>query len=245
VEPSPRLGIHLVSLGMVLSLVLGLGGLLVPTFTMMPRPLVVPGIAGPGQRAPRRRFYLPLTAALLAAFGFEALGWGAVAAWLRAGVGTALLLLVWKLFRLPGKRDVPGFATWGSGWLILAGLWAAALDPAHGVAAYHLVFVGGYGLLTMGIATRVVVTHGGFSLAREKLLLHPVAAAAVLAALAARLSAEVLLARSGRAYVAALGVSGALWVAAWSWWAWQAAGPLARRQRVSLQVGPPGPRPRR
>jgi uncharacterized protein involved in response to NO len=245
VEPAPRLGIHLVSLGMVLSLVLGLGGLLVPTFTMMPQPLFIPGIARPGERAPRRRFYLPLTAALLAAFGLEALGWGAAAAWIRAGVGTALLLLVWKLFRLPGKRDVPGFAMWGSGWMILAGLWAAALDPVHGVAAYHLVFIGGYGLLTMGIATRVVVTHGGYSLAREKLLLPPPVAIAVLGALAARLAAEVLLGRSGRAYVGALGVSGGLWVAAWAWWAWRAVGPLVRRQRVGLRVGPAGPGPRR
>ena len=35
----------MISLGMVLSLVLGLGGLLVPTFSGMAPPLVVPGRA--------------------------------------------------------------------------------------------------------------------------------------------------------------------------------------------------------
>jgi uncharacterized protein involved in response to NO len=39
----PRFGERLVSLGMVLSLVLGVGGLLVPTFTGMRNPLVIPG----------------------------------------------------------------------------------------------------------------------------------------------------------------------------------------------------------
>jgi len=237
-EPVPRLGIHLVSLGMILSLVLGLGGLLVPTFTMMPGPLVIPWVAAPGQRRPRRLLYAPLAAALVAAFVLEALGQGVAAAWVRAGVATVLLLLVWKLFRLPGKRDASGFAMWGSGWLVLAGLWAAALDPGRGIAAYHLVFVGGYGLLTLGIATRVVVTHGGYPLAQERRLLHPLAALGVVAALAARLAAEFEVGRDSRAYVVLLGVSGAAWTLAWLWWAGQAAGPILHRRRISLEVGP-------
>ncbi|HEV2104831.1 MAG TPA: NnrS family protein, partial [Candidatus Eisenbacteria bacterium] len=42
-EPAPRFGLRLVSLGMVLCLVLGLGGLLVPTFMRLSEPLAIPG----------------------------------------------------------------------------------------------------------------------------------------------------------------------------------------------------------
>jgi hypothetical protein len=54
-EPAPRFALHLFTKGMMLSIVLGLGGLLVPTFSAMREPLVIPGIARPGQRGPRSR----------------------------------------------------------------------------------------------------------------------------------------------------------------------------------------------
>ena len=40
-EPAPRFGLRMISLGMALPIVLGFGALLVPTFTMMKRPLAV------------------------------------------------------------------------------------------------------------------------------------------------------------------------------------------------------------
>jgi uncharacterized protein involved in response to NO len=44
-EPSPRFGLRLVSRGMMLALVLGMGGLLVPAFALIREPLRIVGIA--------------------------------------------------------------------------------------------------------------------------------------------------------------------------------------------------------
>jgi uncharacterized protein involved in response to NO len=240
-EPQPRFGIRLVSLGFVLSLVLGLGALLVPTFSGMRDPMQIPGLAGAHQRGPRFAVYLPLALVLLAAFVAEALGWTLWGAWLRAAAAAAMLLLSWKVWRLPGRRDVPALSLWGSGWMTLAGLLLAAAWPSHAIAGEHIVFIGGFGLLTLGIGTRVVVSHGGHPLAREARALGAPIAIGVLAALAFRLAAEASPARM----IPLLGWSGAAWAVAWAWWGAHALGLIVRtapRALVNPTAAAPGPR---
>jgi uncharacterized protein involved in response to NO len=101
-----------------------------------------------------------------------------------------------------------------SGWLIVLGLVLAALAPAHEIAALHLTFLGGFALLTLGIATRVMVSHGRQPLSLEGVLLAPWVLATMLAALAARVVAETDAARAA----AWLGASGVLWWLVWTWW---------------------------
>lgn len=230
----PRFGIRLLSLGMMLSLVLGLGGLLVPTFTGMRDPLVIPGVAGPHERSRRRGLYLALIALFTAAFALEALDRAAGGAALRAIAASVIGLLVWKLFRLPGRHDLPAFVMWGAGWMLLAGLWLVVLAPAHALAGEHVVFVGGFGLITFGIATRVVVSHGRHGLAAEPVILsRPVVLALALAVLL-RAIAEW----SPANLIAALwGVSGLLWAVAWGLWG---AGALPRIVRVVEVETPAG-----
>jgi uncharacterized protein involved in response to NO len=217
-EPAPRFALHLISRGMLVSIVLGVGGLLVPTFSGMKEPLVIPGIAGPGQRGPRRALYVPLGFALVAAAALDATGWGAFGGWLRAIVGTTLGLLVWKLFQKPGRCDLLSSTIWSAGWLFVAGLWLSALFPTRAVLGYHFVFLGGFGLLTLGIATRVVVTHGGYPQIYERRVLRPVVVAALVLALLARVASDFLPPNAVRLY----GVSGVFWITAWITWSWSA-----------------------
>jgi uncharacterized protein involved in response to NO len=233
-EPVPRFGERLLSLGMVLSLVLGVGSLLVPTFAGMRDPLVIPGIAGPHERRGRLWLYLALMAWLALAFVAEAAGHGGVGASLRAIAATGALLLGWKITRMPGRRDVPAFVLWCSGWLVLAGLWLAALAPGISTGALHLVFIGGFGLLTLGIGTRVIVAHGGHPIAFERATLGPAVVIAVAIALAARLAAEFFPARP----LVWLGVSGAAWILAWLIWGARALPRLARLAPRPADVGP-------
>jgi len=221
---------RLISLGMVLSLVLGLGSLLVPTFTGMRDPLAIPGIAGAHERRGRLVFYVTTMATLAAAFVAEATAHSGLGAWLRALAATAMIVLVWKLVRLPGRRDAPAFAMWSSGWLLLAGLWVAALAPAFTLGALHLVFIGGFALLTLGIGTRVLVSHGRHPLADERRVLSPWVVAIVLTTLLARLAAEAV---PGQA-VPLLGLSGTLWVVGWLVWAWRAVPRIARTSRTQV-----------
>jgi len=220
-----RFAERLTSLGMVLPLVLGLGSLLVPTFTGMRDPLAIPFVAAPHERRGRRGLYVTLVGVLALAFVAELAGRPGLGAWLRAAVGLVMVTLVWKLYRRPGLAGAPVSALWLSGWMVAAGLVLAAAYPAHATAMLHVVFIGGFGLLTIGIGTRVVVSHGRHPLDLERAALTPWVMAAFGAALAARLAAEIL---PGDA-ATWLAVSGIGWWLAWGIWSWRAVPALIRR----------------
>lgn len=214
-EPSPRWFARALSLGMMLSLVLGLGGLLVPTFSVMPDPLRITGIARAGQRGPRRLFVHAIAAALVGGLLCDAWQHPEAGAWFRAGAATASGLLAWKLWQLPGRRERLSGCLWGSGWCVVVGLWFAAIVPPQQLAAWHLVFVGGYGLLTLAVASRVVASHGGHGLAAEHQVLSiPVVVAAVLA-VCVRVGAAWL---PGEGAIHAHAAAALLWMVAWGLW---------------------------
>lgn len=223
-EPAPRLALRLVERGMVLALVLGLGGLLVPTFAMMKDPIAIAGIARAGQRRPRRAFVLALAAGLVGALVLEALGHDRAGAWLRAAVGVASTQLAWKLWRAPGRRDRLSWSLWGAGWGVSLGLLAAAIWPAREIAAWHVVLIAGYGLLTLAIGTRVVVSHGGHAMGEEGRVLHAGVAGALLVALVLRVAAD----GAGPHALAAYAGAAIAWTMAWSLWL---AGVLPRVRR--------------
>jgi len=210
----PRFAERLTSLGMVLSLVIGLGGLLVPTFAQFRDPLTIRGIAAPHERRGRRALYLAAIVLLATSFVLEAAKLARAGAVLRAIVGAAIVLLVWRPWRMPGRNRAAAWALWGAGWSIVLGLIGAALWPAHDTALLHLTFLGGFALLTLGVATRVVVSHSRQALSVESVLFTPTMLATMLLALAARLAAEASPARANLW----LGASGALWCAVWTWW---------------------------
>jgi uncharacterized protein involved in response to NO len=221
---------RLLSLGMVLSLVLGLGGLLVPTFTGMRAPLEIAGVAAARSRRGRAALDAALILVLAAAFLAEATNHPLLGAYARALAASAVILLVWKLHRPPGRRDAPAIAMWSSGWFVLAGLWTAALAPALTLGALHVVFIGGFTFLTLGIGTRVVVSHGQYPLADERRVLSPLIVLSVVLALLARLFAAVM----PMANALLLGVSGALWLLGWLAWGWQALPRLLQLERTRV-----------
>jgi uncharacterized protein involved in response to NO len=223
----PRFPERLLSLGMVLSLVMGVGSLLVPTFAGMRDPLLIPGIAAPHARRGRRVLYGVVIAALALAFAAEWLGRPGIGMTLRAAAVTTMGLWVWKLTRLP-RRDAPGFMLWGSGWMVTAGTWVAALLPAWQVAGLHVAFLGGFALLTLGIATRVLVSHGRHPLHTERRVLDPWLIGLVLCALVLRVGAE----SQPEWRTSWLAASGLLWIGAWALWAARALPAIFRRART-------------
>jgi uncharacterized protein involved in response to NO len=236
-EPALHLAEHLVSRFMVLALVLGLGGLLVPTFAMMPEPLTILGVARAGDRPRRRAFAAALALLLVGALVAEAVQQPRAAAVLRAVAGAASTLLAWKLLRPEGRRDGVAWAIRAAGWGLLTGLVLVAALPAHEIAMWHVVFVAGYGLLTLGIGTRVVVSHGGHGLADEARVLTRMTLAALGLALALRVIAEL----AGAGMVHALAAAAACWIAAWALWlarAWS----RVRQTRKALLMPAPSPR---
>jgi uncharacterized protein involved in response to NO len=237
-EPAPRFGLRLVSRGMMPALVLGLGGLLVPTFAMMKDPLAIAGVARAGQRGPRRAFVLAIGALLVGALALEAAGRPQAGAWTRAAAGLASTMLAWKLWRAPGRKVTLSWALWAAGWCVALGLLAAAALPTYEITAWHVVFVGGYGLLTLAIATRVVVSHGGHEMHEEGRVLGAAAVGAVGLALALRIAGD----GASPAALSLDGLAALAWAFAWGVWLARAWPRVLRTKRRMLMPSPP-PKP--
>lgn len=212
--PAPRFGERLVSLGMVLSLVLGVGTLLVPVFAQIRDPLVIPGIARPHERSGRRAFYGVVIAALVGAFALDAAGLPRAGMGLRALAAVAMVGWVWKLWRKPGRSTIPTWSMWVAGWMVPLGLAIAAASPFLVLAGLHVTFIGGFGLLTIAIGTRVVIAHGRFPISDEPLTLDPQVAFGLGLGLVLRVVAELDTAR----ITLWLGASGLAWFLAWALW---------------------------
>jgi len=173
----------------------------------------------------------------------EFVGMATPAAWLRCLAVLASTQLAWKLWRLPGRRDRLSWSIWSAGWCMALGFTAAALFPIHRVEAWHVAFIGGYALLTLGIGTRVVVSHGGHANTEERVLLSAPALVAFALALAVRVIAPLLdPARATLHHAVAAGLA-SLAFALWLRGAW----PRVRSTRQALlnpDRSPPAPRPR-
>lgn len=238
-EPAPRFAERLFSRGMVLCLVLGLGGLLATTFMSVREPIRILGVSLPGERPRRRAFVAALAASFVGALVLEALALPRSAAWLRAAAAAASLTLAWKLQRLPGRRDRLSWTLWSAGACVGIGLLGAALAPAYEVAAWHVVFAGGYGLLTAGIATRVVVSHGGHGLEAEPRVLGAAVVTLIAAAVVLRVAADAF----ASALYTLLAAAALAWAAGWLAWlagAW----PRVRETKRGLLM-PAGPAAKR
>jgi uncharacterized protein involved in response to NO len=168
---SARMGMRCVSLGLLPALVLGLGGLLVPTFSRVPDPLAIVGVARAGDRPRRRAFALLIALLLVVALNLEFAGLGTLGGLLRAVAVLASTLLAWKIHRAPAEPDRLSRALRAAGVALATGFTVAAIAPAWRVEAWHVAFVGGYALLTLSIGTRVVVSHGGHARTEERVVL--------------------------------------------------------------------------
>jgi uncharacterized protein involved in response to NO len=237
-EAAVRAGVRCVSLGMLPALVLGLGGLLVPTFARMSDPLTIAGIAKAGERPRRRAFVLTVAGLLVLAVNLDFAGLIPAAAWCRALAALASTQLAWKLWRLPGRRDRLSWAIWTAGWCLALGFTAAAVWPLHRVEAWHVAFAGGYALLTLGIGTRVVVSHGGHAMTEERVVLSWWAVAALAVATLLRALGPVFDPERTTLHQAVAAGLAALALVGWFGAAW----PRIRRARPRLLRVEPPPR---
>ncbi len=178
--------------GFVLLPIMGIGAFLMPRFFGLPNKSDFPDSPAlpPGWLA-KAAFAFGCGTAVLISFALEAGGAVRSGAALRAA---ALLLYFW--------REVPVHqAKWNGGTLALtlrlalvaipAGYLLIALWPEWRMAWLHLLFIGGFNLLTWTVASRVILGHSGQS-ERFRARLRPVSIMAVLLLLAwiSRLGAE-------------------------------------------------------
>jgi uncharacterized protein involved in response to NO len=155
--------------GTMLCFVLGVGGKLVSALLgWSAPPLVQIETAHTGKRGCLISFDVALPVALLTAgFLLEFTAWQMLARILRALSATYVGLSAWKLFQRPKIRGRLSNWLWISCWGLVSGSWLYALSTLLGTHGLHLMFICGFGLMTLIIASRVTLAHGGYDLELE------------------------------------------------------------------------------
>jgi uncharacterized protein involved in response to NO len=145
--------------GLLLPPVLGIGSFLFPR-------ILGGGFGEAGTAGEARvRFGRALVAAalLLASFFLESLGHVRSGYGLRLAVAVAYLLIEVRWRRRPGD-EARGSLTTGLFWSLALSASSLGLAgffyPQH-ISIEHLLYIGGFGLLTLVVASRVLFGHGG------------------------------------------------------------------------------------
>ncbi|MBT4096479.1 MAG: NnrS family protein [Gemmatimonadetes bacterium] len=213
IESLPRLGENLIQQGILLCLVLAVGSHLGPRLLYGHRGF--PETTTPAAHRRAAGLFL-LGLLLLVSFFIEAAGARQAGLILRATIVTGYLLTVLRIYRVPTTNLLHVHLLRLSFVMLLLGLWVAAIaPPPHQIASLHLTFVGGLGLMTFVIASRVVIGHTGFEdlwQSHRAALVIPLSLIALATPL--RLAADAL----PDHYTAWLGASSAAWVGGVALW---------------------------
>lgn len=158
-------GRRLMTEGMVLLLVLGIGGFLGPRLLGFAQ---LPNFEAMGASTARRPLYAVAGVVLLASIALE-YHWGvAFVVWLRAAIITVFLFVNVQPYRPPATRTTLAWCVWLAFWLLIAAAWSMAAFPEYRIDVLHVMFMGGFTLLILAVGTRVVLSHGGYSLDEER-----------------------------------------------------------------------------
>ena len=215
-------GALLVEQGVFLCFVVGIGGLVLP---------LMAGGAPPADlgSSPRETWkaagYLALGLTVFASLVAEQLGAAREGQIVRGLAVAAGLGFGGGAWRLPAKPGLHRKLVWLAAWLTPAGLVLAGLFPDYRVPALHILFIGGFSLMTIGVATLVSLSHIGSG---EAALGSPrwvmLLAAGLLLAMLARVAADM-----SESYFEHLGWAAGLWIAGTAIWLAFLAPRLVRR----------------
>jgi len=204
------LGARLTLEGVFTCLTLGVGAFFLP-------------LAGRGQAAPdltpsrwwQAVAYAGAAAAIIGGLVLEVLGHVRAGAALRGAVALAVIASS-GAWRLPSRPGTNRLVLWLGIWALPVGLLGAALFPGARVEALHVMFVGGFGVLSFAVSTHVALGHSGQE-ARQSARSWAVASFGALFALAlfSRLAAPA----DPSNYFRWLGVAAASWLLGATVWA--------------------------
>lgn len=213
---SEMIGRRLITEGMVLMLVLGVAGKLAPMFFGFSKanPLIQLGKAS----SMKGKFLIfgavlgTLITSFILDYGFEMTR---LALYLRAAVTSIVFFGTMKIHRRPLEKGMLVQVLRWSNWAVWLALWGAAIHPQYRVEVLHVLFIGGFGMMILGIATRVILSHGKYSTETEKTSLRlGIAGWILFLSLVLRAVASL----TGKYYFSMLGLAGILWMAGLVLW---------------------------
>lgn len=145
--------------GLFLALIIGVGGMVIPLLTRGEAPAdSVPGLRSRVKKLAHALFAL----VLVASFALEERSSAALGFALRAALTLGLLLWAAGIHRPPSIPGWHRWLVWAAAWLIPAGYALAALRPEHKHAGLHVVFIGGFALMTLAVGMHVSLAHAGY-----------------------------------------------------------------------------------
>jgi uncharacterized protein involved in response to NO len=159
VEPARSIYFH----GALLCLVIGVGGRLIPGILEWRKTVAEQRSRYENAESYPKAIPASLWVALLVFMGsylFEGQIQSQFLWLLRACVTLYVALRYWKLYRLPSERTGFTWGIWIACWCFVVGMLMPVLWPTGGIHGVHMVFIGGFSLLTILIATRVTLAHG-------------------------------------------------------------------------------------
>ena len=147
----------------VLNLICGLGSRLNPVLSRLPNAL------NPDMQGDKSRLLKFFTAALLlnTSFILQFTGYALLAFLCRAVVITVIAIYFFRIFHKPIVFTCVGWSLKLATGVMIFGYLIAAYNYHNPLASLHLVYIGGISLLTLMVATRVSLAHGGKSLDSE------------------------------------------------------------------------------
>ncbi len=210
------IGKPMVDQGFLLSIVIGVGGFLSPRLMghFQSNRDFTPNLIAKFRRL-RFKQYFSFATLLFLSFIFEGFGWKISAYAIRALVVTSMLFLTRSLPRPPKAPDMYVWMIWISMWLVFLGSWSVVLFPRYRIEMLHIIFIGGFSLMTFAVGTMVVMSHSGQAMRlRKRMKILWVIALGVLGALVFRILAVFC----PRSYFFFLGIGSLFWLmAAFSW----------------------------
>ncbi len=156
----------LVTEGALLAFVFGIGSKLIPALLGHSKPILIQ--LGSSQQDRSLLLFCIEASIFFAGIVFH-LGWAPHLGdfcWAVAGSSTSLR--TWGIIHRPKIFGVLAYLLWASSWILISSLWALFLLPDFRIHFLHGVYIGGMTLMTLCVATRVVLAHGGYDLRLEQ-----------------------------------------------------------------------------
>lgn len=166
---SDIIGRRVLAEGMMLMLVLGIGSKLMPLFFGHTLKFPIPIQPNQKEKFTKKHIYFGSLGMILA-FSFIAEYFlnEHAAYWLRFIASLPIFLHTMKLCRWPKTKGINIKFLWFSMWMICLSLFGTAIHPEYRIPVLHAMFIPGFGILILCIATRVILSHGGWAVDLEK-----------------------------------------------------------------------------
>jgi len=145
----------LVTQGMFVGLVLGIGGMVIPLLT---RGESAPDSSEANRGA--RALHVLAALSLIGTFALENWQSSELGYATRAIVTALVLVFGCHAYRRPTRTGWHRWIVWLSPWCMPIGYTLAALDPVRQQAGLHVVFIGCFAMLTLTVGLHVTLAHG-------------------------------------------------------------------------------------